>query len=208
MNDGRPLAAPQLAGYRADELIGRGGNGEVYLAEDVRLGRPVAIKVLAAGGRGRALPRAAPARVPAGGEPRSPERHPDLRGGRAGRPSVHRHALRAGPRSEGGAAARGSSPARPHDRDRRAVGGALDAAHRRRPGASRREAEQRAARPPGRSRALLSGGFRPHAERIERGPADGQFMGRVDYVSPEQIRGDAWAARRTSTASPVWSSNA
>ena len=49
MIDPQSLAAPQVAGYRPEELIGRGGNGEVYRAEDVRLGRPVAMKVLAAG---------------------------------------------------------------------------------------------------------------------------------------------------------------
>src|SRR6202040_242877 len=46
MGNGDPLIGRQLASYRIDRVLGRGGMATVYYGWDVKLDRPVAIKVI------------------------------------------------------------------------------------------------------------------------------------------------------------------
>ena len=44
-----PRIGAELAGYRIESMLGRGGMGVVYRATGLRLKRPVALKLLAPG---------------------------------------------------------------------------------------------------------------------------------------------------------------
>ena len=84
------LVGRVLAGrYRLLGAIGSGASGRVYVADDVRLRRRVAVKVLARRARGRLrLPASLPLRGAARGVAAPPERDGGLRLGR-GRRAVH-----------------------------------------------------------------------------------------------------------------------
>jgi serine/threonine protein kinase len=183
----RPLAGPEVAGYRIEELLGRGGMGEVHRAIDVRLGRPVALKLLAPSAAGEALLRES--RLAAALD------HPNVipiyeAGERDGRLFIAMRYARGGDLKAQLTAWRGAlDPARAIAIAAQ-VADALDAAHRR--GLVHRDVKPSNVlldQEDGREHCYLAD-FGLTQGPAERGPADGQLMGTIDYVAPEQIRGE------------------
>jgi hypothetical protein len=181
----------RLGSYRVDELIGRGGRGEVYRAFDLRLERPVALKLLTAAlsdderFRDRMLRES---RLAAGLD------HPNVvpvyeAGEESGRLFIAMRYvdgldLKALLRQEGHL-----DPARllklvtP-------LADALDAAHAR--GLVHRDVKPSNVLvddPGGREHPYLAD-FGLTQSAAHRGPADGGLMGTIDYVAPEQVRGE------------------
>ena len=185
-----------VAGYRIDELVGRGGMGEVYRALDPSLERPVALKLLLPaladdeGFRKRLLRES---RLAAGLD------HPNVvpiyeTGEEDGRLFIamrfvagtdlkallSREGALAPPRAIAIAAQ---------------VADALDAAHRR--GLVHRDVKPSNVlideQDGGEHAYLADFGLTQWA--AESGPADGQGLGTIDYVSPEQIRGETLDGR-------------
>jgi outer membrane protein assembly factor BamB len=185
------LVEKVLGGYHVGELIGRGGMGEVYLAHDPGLGRPVALKVL-----GSAV----------AGDERFRERL--LRESRLAAALDHPNVVpiyEAGD-SEGGlfiamryvegtdlrTLLRRQGALAPERALVLAgqVAGALDAAHAR--GLVHRDVKPSNVLvddPGGRDHCYLAD-FGLTQNAADRSPADGSLMGTLDYVAPEQIRGD------------------
>ena len=179
-----------LAGYRIERLIGRGGMGEVYLAHDLRLDRPVALKLLSpelAEDEGFRDGLLRESRLAASLD------HPNAvpiyeAGEEGGRLFV---AMRYVAGTDLRALLRGEGALEPA----RAVGlaaqvaTALDAAHT--GGLVHRDVKP--------SNVLVDDlGGREHCYLADFGltrrtsegaPADGSLMGSLDYIAPEQIRG-------------------
>src|SRR3954468_5292486 len=191
MDDSRPIAVTGVPGYSVEALIGRGGMGEVYRATDERLGRPVALKGLAEGVGGDARARARPledSRRAASLD--HPNVVPVYEAGQAGgrlflaMRYVAGIDLKALLRREGALAPERAVAIAAQ------VADALDAAHRR--GLVHRDVKPSNVlldAADGREHCYLAD-FGLTQAAADRGPADGRLMGTIDYVAPEQIRGD------------------
>jgi WD40 repeat protein len=190
-----PEVGTELAGYRIDLLLGRGGMGVVYLAEDLRLNRRVALKVLASG---LAEDDSFRHRFLRESEVAASTDHPNIvpiyeagesddllfiamryvEGGDL------KNRLREGRLDPGEAIGIAAQ-----------VASALDAAHSR--GLVHRDVKpsnvllDRGARPDGSDHVYLADFGLTKRVFEHPGPGEnGQLMGSIDYVAPEQIAGD------------------
>jgi YVTN family beta-propeller protein len=178
----------RVAGYVVEELVGRGGMGEVYRARDERLERYVALKILAPryaedeGFRERLLRES---RLAASLD--HPNVVPVYDAGEAdgqlylAMRFVEGTDLKALLRREGVL-----DPARAVSIAEQ-VAAALDAAHVR--GLVHRDVKPSNVLIDERGHCYLAD-FGLTQSVSDRGPTDGQLMGTVDYAAPEQIRGD------------------
>ena len=191
MSQEHALEGTSVGIYEVRARIGRGGMGEVYLARDTRLGRPVALKVLP---ERFALDERFRERLLRESRLAASLDHPNVvpvydAGEADGRLFI---AMRYVDGIDLKALLRDAAPLAP-ERVMIIAGQlaeALDAAHQR--GLVHRDVKP--------SNVLLDQqGDRDHAYLADfglthspaaAGPTDGQFMGTVDYVAPEQIRGD------------------
>ncbi len=181
-----------LGGYRIVRLIGRGGMGAVYLADDVRLGRKVALKVLA--------PETA--EIPAVRERFVRESHlaasldhpnilPIYEAGEAGGQLFIAMRYVPGPDLAGVIARDGPLALERTVSVIGQVASALDAAHA--AGLIHRDVKPgnilvAPGSQPGTDHAYLADfGLTKHAEYSEALTRSGQLMGSVGYVAPEQI---------------------
>jgi YVTN family beta-propeller protein len=193
-SDGQVLVGEEVAGYRIERLVGRGGMGDVYRAHDDRLDRPVALKLLAEryaeddGFRERIMRES---RLAAGLD------HPNVvpvyeAGQAAGRVYIAMRYvdgtdLRALLRREGAL-----EPTRAVEIAAQTAN-ALDAAHAR--GLVHRDVKPSNVLIDERGHCYLAD-FGLTQSVSDRGQVtDGSLLGTLDYVAPEQIRGDELDAR-------------
>ena len=191
MTIGHPTVGTDVAGYRIEHLLGRGGMGTVYRAFDVRLGRPVALKLLTPGASGS---DGAPERLLHESRLAARLDHPNVipiyeAGQQDGRLFIAMRYVAGGDLKELLRREGALPPARAVALAAQ-VADALDAAHRRglvhrdvKPSNVLLDSED------GREHCYLAD-FGLTQSTTDRGPADGQGMGTIDYVAPEQIRGD------------------
>src|SRR3954468_18358652 len=165
MTDGGRIGVTAVPGYTVEALIGRGGTGDVYRAMDERLGRPVALKVVS---ERVASDERYRARLLEESRRAASLDHLNVvpvydGGGADGRLFLAMRYVNRD-RPQGAAAPRGRVGAR--DRDRSAGGpcARCRAPPRSRP--SRRQAEQRPARPSARARPRVPRRLRPDAEHV------------------------------------------
>jgi serine/threonine protein kinase len=176
---GEPQIGTQVGGYRIESLIGRSGMSVVYLAEDLRLERKVALKLLSTDlardemFRDRFMRES---KLASSLDPRPPNKDP-----------------------RGGIAAPGSGPAHP-------CSGGRGSGRRPREGTGSPgcEAGQHPGHPSLRSPVAstrVPDRLRPHQENhLGFGPhGTGQFVGTLDYAGPEQFEGKPLDAGPTST---------
>jgi streptogramin lyase/predicted Ser/Thr protein kinase len=183
------LAGSELGGYRVEQLVGRGGMGQVYRAHDLRLDRPVALKVLAPQFAGDEAFRG---RITRESRLAAAIDHPNVvpvyeAGEDAGRiyiamRFVEGTDLRSLRRREGTLAPEHAIAIGEQ------IAAALDAAHER--GLVHRDVKPSNCLIDRHGNCYLAdfGLTQSLAERVR--PPNGQLMGTVDYVAPEQIRGD------------------
>ena len=191
MTIGNPAAGTEVAGYRIEHLLGRGGMGTVYRAHDVRLDRPVALKLLAPGASGS---DGAPERLLHESHMAARLDHPNVipiyeAGHQDGRLFIAMRYI-AGGDLKALLRREGSLPPARAVAIAAQIADALDAAHRR--GLVHRDVKPSNVlldSDDGREHCYLAD-FGLTQSSTDRGPADGQGMGTIDYVAPEQIRGE------------------
>jgi YVTN family beta-propeller protein len=183
------VANPEVAGYRVERLVGRGGMGEVYRAHDVRLDRPVALKVLA---QRFAQDERFRARITRESRLAAAIDHPNVVPVyEAGDADGHIYIamrfvegtdLRSLRRREGTLTAERAIAIVTQ------VAAALDAAHEH--GLVHRDVKPSNCLIDGRGNCYLADFGLAQSPVELADPADGRPLGTVDYVAPEQIRGE------------------